>query len=257
MSVFHFEYSMRLDFTSPCREHAFALKCYPVDNERQKILSRKLEIAPATELSFKRDWAGNTHVDGLIVGEHSYFSVKTEGEAETYASFFEEEESNPSIVYRYATARTQAGERIRALAEQIEGDSDYDVALSALRLAHESIRYRSGSTGVQTTAEEALAQGSGVCQDYAHLYLALLRLKKIPCRYVAGLVTGEGESHAWAEVNCKGYWYAFDPTADKLVGDGYLKLSHGRDAFDCAINRGSFKGFADQRQTIHAAMREQ
>ncbi len=111
-----------------------------------------------------------------------------------------------------------------------------------------------GATDARTTAEQAFQKGEGVCQDYAHCALALLRYYHIPCRYAAGIICGEGESHAWIEAECNGYLYGFDPTNNLLVSDGYLKFSGGRDAADCAVNRGVFKGVVTQRQTVFAEM---
>ena len=110
--------------------------------------------------------------------------------------------------------------------------------------------YRPGATTVRTTAEEALSEGMGVCQDYAHIMIALLRLLGIPARYAAGMMEGEGESHGWAEVNCRGYWYGFDPANNLLVNDRYIKISHGRDAGDCRICRGVFRNPTVQEQSV-------
>lgn len=92
--------------------------------------------------------------------------------------------------------------------------------------------------------------GRGVCQDYAHIYITLLRMAGIPARYVCGLIIGEGASHAWVEALCDGRWLAFDPTNDCLVLDNYIKLGHGRDSADCAINRGLMWNGGTQEQKI-------
>ena len=80
--------------------------------------------------------------------------------------------------------------------------------------------------------------GAGVCQDYSHVLLSLLRMAGMPARYVVGLMQGEGESHAWVEANCRGYWYGIDPTNHLLINESYIKLAHGRDYGDCMISRG-------------------
>ena len=113
-----------------------------------------------------------------------------------------------------------------------------------------------GTTGVQTTAEEAWQLGTGVCQDYAHIYVTLLRMRGIPARYVCGMMLGEGESHAWAEVLCGGRWVGFDPTNDRPVLNHYIKLGHGRDAADCAINRGLMWSGGAQWQNISVCVQE-
>lgn len=255
MSVFHYQYQMEISFSAPCKEHNFALLCFPLDNKRQKILSLNASISPMAQLQEKTDWLGNKKCVGAIESEHTSFSVNVEGEAETYANFYEEK-AQPEKFYFYPTPHTIAGNKVKELVRQIQEKTDYEKAITALSIAHRSIKYRSGVTNNETTAEQALALGYGVCQDFTHIYLAMLKEMKIACRYVAGMVKGEGRSHAWAEVNCNGFWYAFDPTANMLVGDGYIKFSHGRDCMDTAINRGQFRGYADQTQSITAIMKE-
>ena len=110
--------------------------------------------------------------------------------------------------------------------------------------------YEPGSTSVNTSAEEAFRKGSGVCQDYSHIYITLLRMFGIPARYVCGLIVGEGESHSWVEAVCNRSFIAFDPTHNIEITDEYIKLGVGRDAFDCAINKGVMWGGGSQTQKI-------
>lgn len=121
-----------------------------------------------------------------------------------------------------------------------------------MREMRKQFTYQSGTTTVQTTAEEALEKGKGVCQDYAHILIALCRKLSIPARYVVGIQEGVGETHAWVEFYDNGIWRGIDPTNDKWVNDRYLTLSHGRDFADCGINRGLFIGGGTQKQTIEA-----
>ena len=97
----------------------------------------------------------------------------------------------------------------------------------------------------------------GVCQDYAHILIALLRMMRIPARYVVGMMIGEGFSHAWVEMEADGRWYGLDPTNDVLVGENYIKISHGRDYNDCIVNKGVFTGMASQKQDISVIVCEQ
>lgn len=255
MSVYNFKYSMEISLTAPCSDHSFLLKCYPQENRRQRILRFSEEIYPAAALQYSSDWAGNQQCIGTITQSHTSFSVTVQGAAETYADFYEEYDPSVSPFYKYATELTEAGDFIKSIAAETPENADfYEKSVLLLHAAHNALRYEKGVTTVRTTAEEAARAGKGVCQDFVNVFLALCRYYRIPCRYCAGLVNGIGESHAWAEVNCSGYWYAFDPAADKLVGDGYLKFSHGRDYTDCTINRGSFRGAAKQTQNIFASM---
>ena len=129
------------------------------------------------------------------------------------------------------------------------GDAGLGLAqrINAWVAAH--MRYRHDVTSVRTTAAEALALGAGVCQDYAHVMLALSRLCGLPARYVSGHMVGEGGSHAWVEVLLPSVTdrsalvaVAFDPTNNRLAGASYLTIAVGRDYADVAPTHGSYCG---------------
>ncbi|HVL06412.1 MAG TPA: transglutaminase family protein [Acidimicrobiales bacterium] len=124
--------------------------------------------------------------------------------------------------------------------------------------------YRHDVTTVRTTAAEALAVGAGVCQDYAHVMLALCRLCGLPARYVSGHMVGEGGSHAWAEVLLPSAGdgsslvaVAFDPTNDRLAGASYLTVAVGRDYADVAPTHGSYCGPAGGTLTTTKTLEEE
>ncbi|MBT0993650.1 transglutaminase family protein [Cellulomonas sp. DKR-3] len=130
------------------------------------------------------------------------------------------------------------------------------------RIRHE-LTYRTGSTTVHTTQAQLLAQGTGVCQDFAHLMVAALRLHGVPARYVSGYIEtqpppgreklrGADASHAWVSVWLPGAgWVDADPTNDQLVDDRYVVLGWGRDYHDVPPLRGViFTEGAGSRLTV-------
>lgn len=82
--------------------------------------------------------------------------------------------------------------------------------------------------------------GSGVCQDYAHILLALARRSGFAARYCMGLVPGEGATHAWVEIALPDGWHGYDPTFACEAGEEHLRFAVGRDAADCRAERGIF-----------------
>jgi transglutaminase-like putative cysteine protease len=113
---------------------------------------------------------------------------------------------------------------------------------------HNSFHYAHGTTGIHTTAEQAFALKSGVCQDYAHIMLALCHLCKLPARYVSGHLLGEGSTHAWVEVLLplsdhpdKALVLALDPTHGCETDLHYLTTAVGRDYYDVAPTSGTFQ----------------
>ena len=147
------------------------------------------------------------------------------------------------------SALTAADERIRLAADQLSASAGWGLPL-ADRIndwVYQSMTYRYGVTGVRTTAAEALALGAGVCQDYAHVMLALCRACGLPARYVSGHMLGQGGTHAWVEVVLPGpdgigdaIASAFDPTHASRGGLGYVKIAVGRDYSDVAPTSGTY-----------------
>ena len=142
------------------------------------------------------------------------------------------------------------------IAQAFTKQSALDQAVALSTWVYQHMRYQPGLTQTNTTAAEALALGQGVCQDYAHILLALCRAAQIPARYVNGFMEGEGATHAWVEVYDQAAWWGIDPTNNRQIEWGYIKLSHGRDAEDCPVNRGVFTGTATQTAEIRVIVEE-
>ena len=117
----------------------------------------------------------------------------------------------------------------------------------------EAITYEFGITKVTTTAAEALAGGRGVCQDFAHVMLALCHLLRLPARYVSGHLLGQGGTHAWVEVIVPRADHAealaFDPCNGHRTDGGYVTVATGRDYSDVAPTSGSYVGTSSGRLT--------
>lgn len=150
-----------------------------------------------------------------------------------------------------ATALTAPDDRLRRVAEDIAARA---VSVRArAELAHDwaasAILFKVGVTGVQTPAAMALHLGKGVCQDYAHLLLCVLRQLGIPARYVSGQLMGEGATHAWIEALVDGELIAYDPTHARRARPDYVTVAVGRDYADVAPTSGVFSGTATGRLT--------
>lgn len=149
-----------------------------------------------------------------------------------------------------ATALTRPDPVIQAEAARLVGAHPDPIgrAESGCSWARQALRYQWGVTSVATTASEALSLGVGVCQDYAHVLLALLRSAGVACRYVSGHLVGEGGTHAWVEAllpapNGNGYVaWPFDPTHGTEPGLSYITVATGRDYGDVAPTSGTFRG---------------
>jgi transglutaminase-like putative cysteine protease len=150
-------------------------------------------------------------------------------------------------VYRRPSALTRPDSSLRAAAAELacSGETCAELAAAVSNWVYGHMSYGFDRTGVHTTAGEALAAGKGVCQDYAHVMLALCRLLGIPARYVSGHLLGEGGTHAWVEVLVPAAGQsvdvlAWDPTHDRRADLNYLTVAVGRDYRDVAPVSGTY-----------------
>jgi transglutaminase-like putative cysteine protease len=152
------------------------------------------------------------------------------------------------------TRLTAADDRLRQLAASISrGAGGPDLAMRICEVVHTAVTYEYGVTTVETTAAEALAGGRGVCQDTAHLMLALCHLVGLPARYVSGHLLGQGGTHAWVEVLVPDSGAAvavpYDPCHGRRADAGYVTVATGRDYTDVAPTSGTYVGSSGGRLT--------
>jgi transglutaminase-like putative cysteine protease len=136
--------------------------------------------------------------------------------------------------------------------ERQTNDTPYRAALKFTEYVYRNFEYIKGVTTVETTLDEIWAIKAGVCQDFAHLLMVMLRLVGIPARYVSGYICpnrdgmrGEGATHAWAEAYLPGYgWLGLDPTNNCIANEMHVRLAVGRNFSDCSPVKGVYKGSA-------------
>lgn len=254
MANLHFDYYMEINYTVPVSICHFTIKCIPVKDARQTLKNKKIELFPQVKFQTGVDGFKNQQIYGTVDVPHDKFTFHIEGDVEIGQILYEEMiDEDQLAVFRHPHNLTMPGARLKDYFKEIpleEGMSDYEKCITIMRKLHEDYIYQSNITNMNTTAEEAWVLGRGVCQDYAHMMIALVQMAGIPARYVAGMLVGEGASHAWVEVAWKNKWIGMDPTNNVLVADSHIKLGHGRDASDCLINRGVMRGGGKQTQTI-------
>jgi transglutaminase-like putative cysteine protease len=213
-----------------------------------------------------RDGAGNTvvRVGADRVEEYVQFSyTATLTRRRDGASVLLHRAALTDPRWRRSTPLTAPSEPLRALAlaSPPTGGAPWD-RLSGLALAdhlnqaaHHALHYEWGLTGVRTTAHEALLLGRGVCQDFAHLMLALCRIRGLPARYVSGHLVGQGGTHAWVEVllpsadGRAAEAIGYDPCNGRRTGAGHVTVATGRDYRDVPPTSGTYVGIASGRLT--------
>lgn len=250
-SVFVLEQRFRYEYSVPVRQLRHRLLVVPrLRHGRQRRLGHGHAVDGATcEVTTSTDRNGNrvVCVDAPAVATHVEFVAW---------SRIAVGPERPTLVSAAALGRrrwtaptplTASDEPLRRAARSLVGGDVLEVADRICAWTHEQLTYGFGSTDVRTTAVEALREGRGVCQDYAHVMLAVCRAAGIAVRYVSGHLVGEGGSHAWVEVFAPtaaggAEAVAFDPTHRRRAGHGYVTVAVGRDYADVPPTSGTFHG---------------
>jgi transglutaminase-like putative cysteine protease len=258
LKTVRFQYQTYLAFSSPASDHCFLLRILPQSDSRQNIksLTWRIDPSPAETIWQTVDGFGNNALAGNINAPHIDFFFGIEGTAEVSDEPYTESDGPPRILL-YPTELTRAHRRLVDFYNDISRSAPVNL-LDRVRhfshAVHTCLQYERGRTTNSTSAVQAFDIGAGVCQDYAQILLAILRLDKTPCRYVAGLASGYGETHAWVEAWTGDRYCAVDPTRDKLIDESYIALSRGRDFADSSIERGVFKGACRGTQKVNLNM---
>jgi transglutaminase-like putative cysteine protease len=247
------------DYTAPVTSLRQRLIMVPRDlHGDQRMLDHQFTVSGAQSpgLSWQEDGFGNRvcRMRASKVESHLVFETRYRIERATGSS------ARPGLelartwdhgVYQDRTALTAPDANLRAVAAGLAQGTTTQAVLAerAHDWAASAITYQIGVTGVQTPAAMALHLGKGVCQDYAHMMLAVLRLLGIPGRYVSGHLLGEGAPHSWVEAlvedaNELGLpeVIAYDPTHHRRAGLNYITVAVGRDYADVAPTSGTFTG---------------
>jgi transglutaminase-like putative cysteine protease len=235
----------------------------PRSDSRQNVIVNRVETAPATRSYRYVDYWGTAvtafdlHAPHLELQVTSSSVVETD-KAEALGSRAGWDELRADTVLdRYhevltPTRYTQSDKCTDRIARQIaKGHDPYDAVLATVAWVREQLQYLPGTTGVHTSGLDALQEGKGVCQDFAHLSLILLRAMGIPARYVSGYLhpmhdaaigeSVEGESHAWIQA-WTGGWWNYDPTNDTEINEQYVSVGSGRSYADVTPLKGIYLG---------------
>ena len=264
------EHRLSFDYDAFVRESFIELRMQPKTTPHQTLHSFVLAVGPPTTLSRYRDWNDNLVHHFTVTSYHDRIAVAGRSLVATHPSappLAQIDDRLPLEGLPYplwdflqvgGPVRASAG--LRKFSHAVaapDGATLGDQVLAVGRHIHGELAYRKNVTRVDSSTDDFLAAGAGVCQDFTHLMLGLLRLRHIPCRYVSGYLhveprSGEvAQSHAWVEFfsPTRG-WIPFDPTHDREVDERYVAVGHGRHYEDVPPNKGIFRGNA--RETLAA-----
>ena len=281
MQVMEIDYSMSLEFSVPVINHFCILRCIPVSRGSQTVTERKLIVTPQIKLVSNRDIFGNISYRGQLIEPHMHFGF--EATATVHVDYEKGSREGCIPLYKYGTELTFATEKMRGFLKSTFAGTDLEEAVIEKKIPRHKVidfaerlcsslfnymEYEPGVTTVKTTAGQAFESRKGVCQDFTHIYCSMCRIAGVAARYVCGASRGEGSTHAWAEVfvpdeiflqsngtQIQGRWFGIDPTRNRRCNNDYVILAVGRDYNDCQVDRGIFRGNADQTQTVFVRTR--
>jgi transglutaminase-like putative cysteine protease len=254
--------SFRYDYDGPVRGLQQRLVVVPTarHGSARRVMHRLRTSAPRAVVSVRRERTGNVVALATVPRVSGSVAFELVAVVERRGPWTDHL-LPPGVLeearWRRPTLRTAADDAVRELASGLDGRDPREVAEQACARVHAALPYEFGRTSPGTTAAEALTIGRGVCQDHAHVMLAVCRSVGVPARYVSGHLLGQGGTHAWVEVLVADRVEGRDVTRavalDPCNGCGadprYLTVATGRDYGDVAPVSGSYHGSAVGRLT--------
>jgi transglutaminase-like putative cysteine protease len=268
-------------YSGKIHESYSVVRLRPRSDSSQYCTKYELSVAPRTRVFSYVDRFGNEVQHFAVLPEHDVLSIAARSSVITVRSpepempapvTMAELAADPELRWLYDELHESQyvvfGPGLRAFAAEVgEPEAGDDLAAwyaHAGTAIHEAFAYDTKATSVQTTIDEAIRVRAGVCQDYAHILVALCRYHGVPARYVSGYVysgqegsvLGADASHAWCEayLGPAAGWVGFDPTNDTLIDDRFARIACGRDYRDVSPVRGLYKGAQQGSMSVNVAM---
>ena len=250
-------------YSDPVAHGLQRLRLTPKETQGQEIREWSMTYEGANlELEYDDQNFNRTHLVSVLSGAQDVI-VHCKGVVDTTdnAGVIGQHSGHlPLWSFLTQTDRTAPGQKMRALLSSLKSDGEDRVALLHDLSARiiEAVKYETGTTHVHTTAEEALSDGSGVCQDHAHIFIGAARTLQIPARYVSGYLMmndriDQEATHAWAEAYVEGLgWVGYDISNGISPDERYVRVATGRDYKEAAPITGI--SFGSAKQTLHVAL---
>jgi transglutaminase-like putative cysteine protease len=266
----------RFQYAPGVRESVMEVRMQPRTDARQRCLSFALNLTPRANAMMYRDFFGNAvhHFD--IPGQHELLEVAAQAVVEVLPPLVPQasavggwEELDMRVAQgdywemmlpsQYARS-TDLLEKLRAELSLERRGNPLELLQELNARMYDSFEYAPNTTKVDSPIDEALDARRGVCQDFAHIMIALVRQLKIPCRYVSGYLfhaakthdrSPAGATHAWVEAYLGELgWVAFDPTNNLQGSERHIRVAIGRDYADVPPTRGVHKGEASSELSV-------
>jgi transglutaminase-like putative cysteine protease len=277
MPIFKIHHITKYEYDRPVKESMNNIMIFPYQSAEQETLQHELLITDKPDVFILTDYWGNKTGTFNLLRPHRELVIESKLLIRTLApqdlpllpiNFTKDLETVISNdMHLLELARPS---HIKALDQLLQYVSELDhpdrsisvIVENTCSFIFNNFTYIKGITNIETTVDEILEKKAGVCQDFAHVMLELLRMMGIPARYVSGYICpnkngmrGEGATHAWVEAFVPGYgWAGIDPTNNVWVSNHHVKLAVGRNFTDCTPVKGTFKGPARQSLSVYVSV---
>jgi transglutaminase-like putative cysteine protease len=257
------------------------IKLYPINDEIQRVGEHHVQISQQPVIHTVRDYFGNTTGFFTIVAPHNELIIDNIMEVEmlplkkielkdSITDVWKEVISHENQLLYHdflkaekAACQSEVQSAIHEILSKVQHPLHTILDLS--EYIYENFAYRKGVTNIETSVDELWQLRAGVCQDFAHLLLYMLRLMGVPARYISGYICpgssewrGEGATHAWAEAWLPDTgWIGIDPTNKCLAGERHVRLATGRNFSDCTPVKGNYKGNVEHKLEVTVRFGEQ
>ncbi len=272
--ILEVQHETKFEYAESAVEALTEVRMEPMSGTDQSLHSFHLGVSPATETFRYQDGFGNrVHHFGLLQ-PHDVVRILAASIVETHRTVADPATSRATypipeaqlgldvldfLQFRGSVRQTP---KLVPILEAVQPKKKYSVGLLVLDVAtyiHDNFKYARDVTLATSPVDEILEKGKGVCQDFAHLMLAVLRSLGVPARYVSGYIhrpNKESQSHAWCEVWLPDLgWIGIDPTNNKVVDDRFVKVAVGRDFTDVPPNKGVCRTQGQERIFVRVETR--
>jgi transglutaminase-like putative cysteine protease len=270
MPRFVIHHVTKYTYPEPVRDSANQIMLFPVKDEKQQVQDQRISITGDPIVEIYKDYYGNEVGSFMNIAQHKELRIDSTITVITKPVLFPKDEApieqqwNHLLEIKYIVPFIDflkqenfvALPDVKKIADAgfYKSVSVYVAVMQLTEYVYKNFQYIKGITNVETTLDEVWKLKAGVCQDFAHILLVMLRLLNIPARYVSGYVCphdkslrGEGATHAWVEAYIPFYgWLGLDPTNNCIVSDLHVRLAIGRNFSDCSPVKGTYKGTAKQ-----------
>jgi len=269
MSKYRIKHITRYTYPSSVIDSANQVMLFPLNDAQQEVKKHEILISHQPSVEIFTDYFGNQVGVFSVIRPHTELTIQSTIDIVTEEVKLPSDDVSAELQWENLYAAPEqapfldflAQEKFNAFTEveavtslliKVEA-TPFEVSKLFSSYVYDNFEYKKGITNIETKVDEIWNLKAGVCQDFAHILLVMLRIIGIPARYVSGYICpknhelrGEGATHAWVEAYIPFYgWIGLDPTNNCIVSDRHVRLAIGRNFSDCTPVKGTYKGSSE------------